>query len=60
MAAEQYAVERIEKLSGDKAKLRARLGDAISILEAVRLAAGLGKGQAERLEKAKAVLMETA
>ena len=53
-------IERIEKLAGDKAQLRARLGDVIRICEAVRYTAGLGKGQVERLERAKAIYAETA
>lgn len=53
---------RIERLSHDKAQLESRLGETIDALldlaricDAVRYSAGLGKGQLERVEKARTI-----
>ena len=55
-------LDRISALSADKTLATMRLGEAVNaindlarICEAVRLSAGLGKGQWERVIKARAV-----
>ncbi len=58
----EAALEAIDRLSGDKATLQLRLGEAIGaildlsrICEAVRLESRLNKFQWERVERARAI-----
>ncbi|TDR34698.1 hypothetical protein [Aquamicrobium defluvii] len=52
------SLDRIEQLSCDRTILLLRLKDLTRICDAVRLSAGLGKHQVERLEAAKKLISD--
>lgn len=53
---DQYEAADMQVVVGIANELAAHLADVLRILDAVKLSAGLGKKQIERVERAKAVL----